>query len=232
MFAWEEEKEGELCLLLHNVSLQVDKDHSWTWNLEKSNSYLVQSAYNVQSAHQSVDTPVDVKMLWQKDIPLKAVVFVWRLFRNRLPTEDNLFRHGVLNNDSCLCVAGCGSLEDVNHLFLHCSFFGSVWNFILRWVGLSSAAPFSPPDHFTQFRLGGGGPQMRQYLLTVIWFATVWELWKERNNMIFKFKECSILRLVDKIKLLSLSWLRMKYVHLSFNYHGWWLNPLVMMDYG
>lgn len=30
---------------------------------------------------------------------------------------------------------------------------------------------------------------MRQSLLNVIWFATVWELWKERNNIIFKSKE-------------------------------------------
>lgn len=68
-------------------------------------------------------------------------------------------------------------------------FFGSVWNLILRWIGLSTVAPFLPSEHFTQFNFGGGGPQMRQSLLNVIWFATVWELWKERNNMIFKCKE-------------------------------------------
>lgn len=104
-------------------------------------------------------------------------------------------------------------------------------DYIHRWVGLSTTAPFSPSDHFTQFKLGGGGPHMRQSRLNVIWFATVWELWKEINNKIFKSKECSILQLVDKIKLLSFSWLKMK-LHLSLNYHGWWLNPLAMLGYG
>ncbi|XP_024636145.1 uncharacterized protein [Medicago truncatula] len=114
-----------------------------------------------KTTQQIVDTPVDVKSLWQKDIPLKVVIFAWRLFRNRLPTKDNLLRRGILNNnDTCLCVAGCDSLETANHLFLHCPLSGSVWNLILRWVGLSTTAPFSPSDHFTQFILGGGGPHM------------------------------------------------------------------------
>jgi len=80
-------------------------------------------------------------------------------------------------------------------------------------------------DHFNQFDFGGGGPQVRQSVLNVIWFANVWEIWKERNNRIFNGKECSIMRLVDKIKLLSFSWLKEKFVQFSFNYHGWCLVP-------
>lgn len=72
-----------------------------------------------------------------KDIPLKVVIFAWWLFRNRLSTKDNQIRRGVLNNDTCLCASGCGSLETATHLFLHCCIFGSVWHFILRWVGIS-----------------------------------------------------------------------------------------------
>jgi len=47
-------------------------------------------------------------------------------------------------------------------------------------------------------------------ILNVIWFANVWEIWKERNNKIFNDKECSIMRIVDKIKSLSYSWLNEK----------------------
>ena len=160
MFAWEEEKVGELCLLLQIVTLQVDKEDRWLWNLEKSNVYSVRSAYIFQSTQPVVVAPVDVNTLWQKHIPLKVVVFAWRLFRNRLPTKDNLFRRNVLDNNSCMCVSGCGSQESANHLFLHCSFFGSVWNDILHWVGISMVTPFEVSDHFTQFILGGGGSQV------------------------------------------------------------------------
>jgi len=34
---------------------------------------------------------VSVSSLWHKDVPLKVTLFAWRLFRNRLPTKDNLF---------------------------------------------------------------------------------------------------------------------------------------------
>jgi len=81
-------------------------------------------------------------------------------------------------------------------------------------------------------RLWCGGPRVRHAFFSVIWFANVWEIWKERNNGIFNGKDCSILRLVDKIKLLSFSWLKEKFVQFSLNYHGWWLSPLAMLGYG
>ncbi|XP_024642145.1 uncharacterized protein [Medicago truncatula] len=202
----------------------------WLWNLETSNAFLVCSTYNFLTAQTIVDTdPVDVELLWHKDVPLNVVIFAWRMFRNRLPTKDNLNRRGVLNNNSCLCASRCGSLETASHLFLHCFIFGSVWHFIIRWVGISSVLPYYATDHFPQFSFGGGGSKVRQSILQVIWFAIVWEIWKERNSRTFNGKECSIMRLVDKIKLLSFSWLKAKFVHFRFNYHGWWLSPLAMI---
>jgi len=35
--------------------------------------------------------------VWHKHVPLKVSLFVWRLFRNRLPTKDNLVRHCILH---------------------------------------------------------------------------------------------------------------------------------------
>ena len=66
---------GELCLLLQNVTLLVDKEDIWIWNFEKSNAYTVRSAYNCQTAQLPAVAPVDVKMLWLNNVPLKVVVF-------------------------------------------------------------------------------------------------------------------------------------------------------------
>ena len=161
LFAWEEEQVEELCLLLQKMTLQDDNEDRWLWTLEKSNVYSICSAYNFLTSQPLVDSLVDVKSLWHKDIPLKVVVFAWRMFWNRLPIKDNLFRRGAINHDSCLCVTRCGSLEIPNHLFFHCSFFGLVWNYILQWVGLSMALPFVDSDHFNQFGFGGGGTRVR-----------------------------------------------------------------------
>lgn len=136
LFAWEREMVGNLCLLLQNVNLQVDKDDSWKWHLETSNAFSVRSAYKVLAARFHSAAMELSKSLWHKDIPLKVVLFGWRLFRDRLPTKDNLLRRGVIDFEERLCVGGCGVLETSSHLSLHCGIFGAVWHFIHNWLGV------------------------------------------------------------------------------------------------
>jgi len=62
---------------------------------------------------------------WLKQVPLKVSVFVWRLFRNILPTKDNLLRQRVLQHDDTRCVGGCGLMESADHLALYCEFLGT-----------------------------------------------------------------------------------------------------------
>ena len=66
-----------------------------------SNAFTVRSLYNFLTLQPHVELPVDVSSIWHKDVPLKVVVFAWRLFRDRLPTKDNLLRRGVINHDVC-----------------------------------------------------------------------------------------------------------------------------------
>jgi len=104
LFAWEEEVVGELTLLLHNVFLQVDKDDRWLWSLDTSKAYTVPSTYNFLITQHPIAHPVGAPSPWHKDVPLKVAVFAWRLFRDRLPTKDNLAHRGVIDNDSRMCV--------------------------------------------------------------------------------------------------------------------------------
>jgi hypothetical protein len=84
-------------------------------------------------------------------------------------------------------------------------------------------------DHFNQFTYASGGAKARHSIMQVLWFATVREIWKERNNMIFNAKECSLLRVVDKIKAISYAWLKAKFASLQLNFHGWWLSPFTLL---
>jgi len=102
-----------------------------------------------------------------------VVLFAWRLFRDRLPTKDNLLRRGVIDHDSRMCVAGCDLVELSSHLFLHCNIFGTIWHLIYRWLGVSVTNPFYVLDHFHQFGFSGGIGKMRRSILQVIWYAAV-----------------------------------------------------------
>lgn len=163
---------------------------------------------------------------------MKVVLFAWRLFRDRLPTKDIIFHRGVLDHNSMECVAGCGSSESSRHLLLHCNFLGSVWHFIYRWLSIYAAVPQHVSDHFIQFSFIGGPAKSRQLILQVIWFATVWKIWKGINNRLFIDKSYSVLQMVDKIKLLAFVWLKAKFASLPFSLHGWSLSPFTMMDIG
>jgi len=70
------------------------------------------------------------RFLWLKSVPLKVLIFAWRLFLNRIPTRDKLFHRKVLLVSEQGCIANCGINEDIEHLFLTCGFFGGVWNII------------------------------------------------------------------------------------------------------
>jgi len=67
----------------------------------------------------------------------------------------------ILNNDS-------------SYLFLHCQFFGEVWHYIHRWLGVCSVILSVPMDSLNQFGfVGGSCSKARQSILLLIWFAAV-----------------------------------------------------------
>jgi len=95
--------------------------------LEPTNIYSVRSAYKFLNDQVSVNNATLVPSLWHMDVPLKVVLFAWRLFRDRLPTKDNLYLRNVLVFDAQICAGGCRLPETTSHLFLLCNFFGLVW---------------------------------------------------------------------------------------------------------
>ena len=111
LLAWEEEAVGELILLLQSVSLQVDSTDTWRWKLEISHVFSVRSAYTVLTSESVAASTMAVTTPWHLQVPVKVVLFAWRMFRERLPMKDNLLHRGVITLNSRLCTAGCNSVE-------------------------------------------------------------------------------------------------------------------------
>ena len=112
-----------------------------------------------------------VASLWHKDFPLKVMLFVWRLFRDRPPTKDNQYRHQVIDIEAQSRVGGCGEVETSSHLFSHCNMFGTIFSGGL--VYLWFCVVMHPLFLINQFSFLEGAGKSRRSILQVIWFATV-----------------------------------------------------------
>jgi len=122
--------EEECRLLLLTITLQVDSVDVWRWTLDIANGYTTSGAYRLLTDTTQINDQIPAKFLWRKDVPLKVLVFAWRLFRNRLPSKLNLFRRGIILSAARYCVSGCSLHESKCHLFLSCDFFGQLWQLV------------------------------------------------------------------------------------------------------
>jgi len=198
--------------------LQLNILDMWFWHLHTSKKYNVTSAYYYMMSSVNIVAADHSNTIWNNEVPLKVNLFAWRLLRNRLPTTDNLIRRHILHHNAQLCVGGCGIMEDINHLFLSCDFFGKIWIGISNWLGFTTVHPKHVADHFLQFENLGGFPKNIRITFQLIWLAFIWVIWCERNAQIFRNQEESLQQLLDKIKLQSWQ-----------NYYLWWLNPLACL---
>jgi len=123
--------------------------------------------------------------VWHKHIPSKVSLLVWRLLRNCIPTKDNLAIRGALPTTDTSCALGCGSTESPVHLFIHCSFSGELWALVWNWLGILVVHAGELLHHFILFTMMAGMPISSRLYFRIIWFATVWVIWKEQNNRVF-----------------------------------------------
>jgi len=153
-----------------------------------------------------LDTSLD--LVWHKQVPLKVSIFVWRLLCDRLPTKANFAIRGVLSVEDVLCVTECGQVETAEHLFLSCTVLAALWQHVRDWIGFAGVDSNNISDHLVQFTYMTGVGKGKRSFLQLIWLLCTWVVWNERNNRLFNNTVNTIPQLLDKVKLLSLGWLK------------------------
>jgi hypothetical protein len=228
-FAWEEESVRECSLLLCNIVLQDTVHDTWRWLPDPIHGYTVRGAYHfITTTEDMVDRSL-VDNVWHKHVPLKVSLFVWRLLRNRIPTKDNLAIRGVLPCTDTSRAFGCECNESVSHLFLHCTLSADLWALVWNWLGISFVHAGELRQHFIQFTKMAGMPTYSHFFFKIVWFVTIWVLWKERNRRVFQNTVSTHFSLIEKVKLHSFLWLKSKQLAFAYNYHDWWKHPILCM---
>jgi hypothetical protein len=113
---------------------------------------------------------------------------LWLLLKNRIWTAARLQRRGWPNEYFCqLCVR---NLETSSHLFIECGIVRSIWEGMAAWLGMPSLAPTNwlQTNNLQDWILhmtAGLQPPYREALQFVV-LLLIWEVWRERNNRIFR----------------------------------------------
>jgi len=97
-------------------------------------------------------------------------------------------------------------LEVKDHLFCRCSFSGSVWYYIFKWVGGHKSCLSCKWSHLPYYFSTGSPNKKHQKRLTIIWHATARKIWKARNKIIFSSKSPVVEQIVEEIKITWWRW--------------------------
>ena len=99
-----------------------DQPDAVSWALTSSGKFSVKSLYRklCQGPSQLV-----VAGLWKARLPLKIKLFLWQMFRDKLPTSLNVAKRNGPADGPC---ALCGDPEDANHAFFRCPLARFAWS--------------------------------------------------------------------------------------------------------
>jgi len=87
-----------------------------------------------------------------------------------------------------------------------------------------SADPSTMVDHFIQFGTSANLAKSRCSFMHLVWFASSWVIWKERNVGLFCAKENTPSQLLENIRVLSYSWYKAKFVIYHYKFYDWCQN--------
>nr|GEX40458.1 hypothetical protein [Tanacetum cinerariifolium] len=121
-----------LSALLENVTLSSERDR-WWWSLDPNGIFSVKQTrqwiYNVVLPSAQLSTR------WNKLVPRKVNILIWRVLLDRIPTRLNLHNRDIDTQD-ILCPICKLHTEHSTHLFIGCEVAKSTWAAIGVWIEL------------------------------------------------------------------------------------------------
>ncbi|GKV09634.1 hypothetical protein SLEP1_g21105 [Rubroshorea leprosula] len=191
------------------VSINRGTEDVWIWKWDNSGQYTVRSAYRqLLPAQQVQSLQAPFIQVWNPHVPLKVSALAWRALHDRLPTKSNLARRGVITDGGGIQCSNCSEKEEtINHLMFECPLSWKVWTSCYSWWGISTAINVDTTAHFKQHTGLIDSKNINQ-AWAVIWFAALWSIWLQRNQVIFSSNHDSLEEMLELIKYRSFYWIR------------------------
>nr|GEV78602.1 RNA-directed DNA polymerase, eukaryota, reverse transcriptase zinc-binding domain protein [Tanacetum cinerariifolium] len=162
---------------------------------------------------------------WDKCIPRKVNIFMWRFMLDRLPHRLNISSRGI-DIPSIGCPLCSANVESSNHVFFDCDNAKAIWNLVRNLCDLAfpTCASF---DQWMVWFDSWQASKERKRRLYIIFAATLWWLWRFRNNIIFGNHPPKRSVIYDNIRCFTFSWLHHR-GRLVGSWSDWLKSPLLV----
>lgn len=162
-----------------------EDEFRWRWN--SSGSYSASSLYQTIMAVGRIGW--EFAFTWKASSPLKVKIFTLLMLKERILTQDTMARRGIPCEMQCF-MCRSGQVESVLHLFFECSNTTLVWGEVQRLMGrnlivLEATIQDTWEASWDKVRREGG---MNRTEWTTTCMCVTWNLWKQRNETVFREK--------------------------------------------
>jgi hypothetical protein len=161
--------------------IPFDDNATDSWVPVWGNTYTSRKFYS--QVFKNMEAHSAFQIIWKSRCTPRVKFFVWLVLVDRLNTKVMLQRRHLDVQDDVICVM-CNSWEEetIDHLFFNCDFAKECWASIkIEW---DMSLPLL--DRYTQARHTHAIPFFTEATL-----IAAWELWKVRNDKIFRRRDPS-----------------------------------------
>ncbi|WMV31014.1 hypothetical protein MTR67_024399 [Solanum verrucosum] len=152
-------------------------DKLW-WMGNSIGVFSAKSAYHL--LRNKRDTIDWMSCIWIKGLPFKFSFFLWRVWKKRIATDDNLRRIRIHIVSKCYCCEK-GELETMTHLLLTAPITQRLWKQFASCAGLNIDG-IHLHHLLIKWWKYEGNPKLQQIMKAIPAIVT-WELWKMRNSI-------------------------------------------------
>ncbi|XP_071740768.1 uncharacterized protein [Rutidosis leptorrhynchoides] len=158
-------------------------------------------------------------------VPKKLEIFAWRVRKKRIQVRTELDKRGI-DLHSVRCLLCDDDVETVDHSIIFCSHAIEVWNRVFGWWGLGNFTNFSINEILLGKASGHMSP-LGEKIWQVIEWVSVYFIWKNRNNKIFRGKSWIAPIALNEIQTKSFEWISQRITGKKIDWLTWISNPNV-----
>lgn len=168
---------------LLDITIQLCSDqYVLIWRRTRDGQYSANSFYKLIAGGGKIRW--SFRKIWKYRIPPSVRVFVQLFLLDRILTADVMQTRNINCQPNCVMCAD-GQVETAWHLIFNCNFAAQVWETVARLTGLNMLLVQETVLE-TWYRSSDRFSGTRRRKWSIVFSATCWMLWKQRNLKFFE----------------------------------------------